>query len=892
MSVPTQQQITHIEPGAGYGGGLTSIKSYSEFMLNKMMFDKILNTKTAMEFTPANIGKLMLIMCAPDIKTLVIEAGKYLASIVKESPQYIFTVLKYIYGFVQSFKRAVSYGLSGKWPARRKPNEFLAENQEYSLAKLEKWNSAENYSLTVDSIFTAELIKFIETNKHKHTKSCSGINIDGVNIIRQYMLSDTVINWTDDTNQQVEIEINNDISFSTTAKLTNSANETLVNLYNLPSATSPKPDAYVFPPELGITEYWDLLSNPIFKETYPWNTSDTNVVYNLNKIENTSLQVYANIPIINRVNRSILDIYFKIHNYIAKQNFKVYGIPNANPNITNHCLTLLMIYMHLGCENKGCSYKTYSFDRYTINPFLIAINLNKFVKDIKRLLEANCFYDLFDIEYIKISEVKLQPDLDMFWSPVINRRGGYACNYNNNICFIESYVSYIAPILNKKLDRNHVTQERFDKFMADNSPENQFKAVKETKVVSLDILLKTKTPNLNLAPVLAKFLETIRANSVSLNTKCANSVPVKYIKLKQTETTIETDNPAYKEWVKKKDLILSNIAPVSANSAPIISNQADASNPSQCSNSNGVIQSAAINSFLPSLVDSMPTEKLVTTTTKLGIDEQTINQTCRQMQSLSLKSKDKRKLMCALDDYLEDGPTLKAWGIKNKLNILLYGEPGTGKSSTIEAIATYLNKPIYYVDMKEARTNNDLKLIFDHVNSVAVGGGIIVMEDIDAMTDCVHKRISSDEPSTAGHGINSVSKTDSSGTTVSAIMSERETNTLTLEFFLNILDGVLTADKSIFITTTNHIEKLDPAFYRAGRFNLKIELGPCNHDQMNYIYKNMRGSEIPVEILGQIPEKVFKPAEFIFHIKDYVRDFTLSDAEILGPFIKGHINYL
>jgi hypothetical protein len=500
------------------------------------------------------------------------------------------------------------------------------------------------------------------------------------------------------------------------------------------------------------------------------------------------------------------------------------------------------------------------------------------MKDIQRLLEANCFYDLMQVKGQDICKVNnLQCDLDVFWSYVKHSMSSstYNCKKNNNIAFTNSnYFLSIPMILNKKLTRDYVTQERFDKFMADNSPENQIKTAKETKTVYLDILLKTQTLAANSSGVLAKFLETIRANSVSLNTKCMNSVPVKYIKLKQTETTTETDNPAYREWVKKKDLILSNIA-ISPNPAPIMSSQvADVSNPNLNTNSGATFQSAAINSFLPTLVDSMPPEKLVNTTTKLAIDEQTINQTCRQMQSLSLKSRDKKKLMCALDDYLEDGPTLKAWGIKNKLNILLYGEPGTGKSSTIEAIATYLNKPIYYVDMKEARTNNDLKLIFDHVNSVAVGGGIIVMEDIDAMTDCVHRR-------THGNEQNS----QAADPTVSAIMSEKDTNTLTLEFFLNILDGVLTADKSIFITTTNHIEKLDPAFYRAGRFNLKIELGPCNHDQMSYIYRNMRGSEIPADILCRIPENVYKPAEFIFHIKDYVRDFTITDAEILEPFM-------
>ena len=875
-TTPTQPQITHIDTGTGYGsGGLTTIKSYSEFMLNKMMFDKILNTKTSMEFTPANIGKLMLIMCAPDIKTLVVEAGKYLAGIVKDSPQYLFIVLKYIYSAIKSIKRAVSYGLSGRWLVRRPiPKDFSAENEESYLDNREMWDSAENYSLTVDSIFTAELIKFIETHKHKHIKSCVGMNVDGVNITRQYMLSDTIIGWMDD-GRPVEIEINNDIGFSTTAKLTNSANETLANLYDLPAPNSLKPDAYVFPAELGITEYWDLLSNSIFKKMYPFLDEKGNLTSNVTHIIDSNYTSLSTYMYMTEKKSNIASIYRVINSYIAKQKFKVYGIPNANPDITNHCLTLLMIYMHLGCENVSGAYKTYQFGCYSINPFLIAINLNKFMKDIKRLLDANCFDDLMKMRGIDMLLVNLQLDLDVFWTYAkYNVASLYKCKKNNNIAFTNTdYLLNIPMILNKKLDRTHVTQERFDKFMADNCPENQLKSAKETKVVNLDILLRTKTPTVNSADVLAKFLETIRANSVNLNTKCLNSVPVKYIKLAQTETTTETDNPAYKEWVKKKDLILSNIAPVSANSVPINSNQPDSGNPhSQGSNSNGVIQAAAINSFLPSLVDSMPPEKLVTTTTRLVIDEQTINQTCRQMQSLSLKSRDKKKLMCALDDYLEDGPTLKAWGIKNKLNVLLYGEPGTGKSSTIEAIATYLNKPIYYVDMKEARTNNDLKLIFDHVNSVAVGGGIIVMEDIDAMTECVHKRISADQENSVGDNA-----------TVSAIMSD--TNSLTLEFFLNILDGVLTADKSIFITTTNHIEKLDPAFYRAGRFNLKIELGACNYDQMNYIYKNMRGTEIPADILCQIPEHKFKPAEFIFHIKDYVRDFTLSDAEILEPFM-------
>jgi SpoVK/Ycf46/Vps4 family AAA+-type ATPase len=155
--------------------------------------------------------------------------------------------------------------------------------------------------------------------------------------------------------------------------------------------------------------------------------------------------------------------------------------------------------------------------------------------------------------------------------------------------------------------------------------------------------------------------------------------------------------------------------------------------------------------------------------------------------------------------------------------------------------------------------NADLQMIFDHVNLQFLGGGIIVFEDIDAMTTLVHNR-----------SVNNF---------------ENENSLLTLEYFLNLLQGSLTRDGSIFIATTNHIEILDPAFYRVGRFDVKIHMKKADHFQIKNIYEKFVHRQIKPEILSQIKENTFTPAEIIFHLINYI-DSDLDDLEIMSTFIK------
>ena len=81
------------------------------------------------------------------------------------------------------------------------------------------------------------------------------------------------------------------------------------------------------------------------------------------------------------------------------------------------------------------------------------------------------------------------------------------------------------------------------------------------------------------------------------------------------------------------------------------------------------------------------------------------------------------------------------------------------------------------------------------------------------------------------------------------------------------------------------MENIDEAFYRDGRFDVKIEMKKCDHYQIKTIYKNFMDREIPENLLNKISINKFTPANVIFHVKDYLFTEDISDEEILCPFI-------
>ncbi|XP_072987174.1 AAA-ATPase ASD, mitochondrial-like [Typha latifolia] len=166
----------------------------------------------------------------------------------------------------------------------------------------------------------------------------------------------------------------------------------------------------------------------------------------------------------------------------------------------------------------------------------------------------------------------------------------------------------------------------------------------------------------------------------------------------------------------------------------------------------------------------------------------------------------------------------KAW----KRGYLLFGPPGTGKSTMIAAIANFLDYDVYDLELTAVENNTELRKLF--INTT--GKSIIVIEDIDCSLDLTGKRKSKKKTD---------SDEDAEEKKLPPGMDDKEENSkVTLSGLLNFIDGLWSAcgGERIIMFTTNHIEKLDPALIRRGRMDKHIEMSYCGFEAFKVLAKN------------------------------------------------------
>jgi len=185
---------------------------------------------------------------------------------------------------------------------------------------------------------------------------------------------------------------------------------------------------------------------------------------------------------------------------------------------------------------------------------------------------------------------------------------------------------------------------------------------------------------------------------------------------------------------------------------------------------------------------------------KFGNYKEFVNtQPKRTFDSIVLPDVEKEKLISALDAFVNN----ESWYIKHQvpyqLGILLYGVPGSGKTTVCKAIAQYLNRDVVSV-------SSDTDLI---KAAASVSDGVIVIEEIDTFGLADRDNKSQEDAMVAGIQKSKLGKV------------------------LGSLDGLISNHGRVIVMTTNHIEALDSALIRPGRVDAKIEFSNIDSETFN-----------------------------------------------------------
>ena len=194
----------------------------------------------------------------------------------------------------------------------------------------------------------------------------------------------------------------------------------------------------------------------------------------------------------------------------------------------------------------------------------------------------------------------------------------------------------------------------------------------------------------------------------------------------------------------------------------------------------------------------------------------------RDMDSVIIPPKMKQFLLADAEDFLGSEMWYSQRGIPWQRGYLLFGVPGAGKTSIIQALAGHFGLDIYVISL--SRRGLDDSSLVDMINNVPERS-IILMEDIDA----AFTRSVSRETFVEDTEITPSDPAPPASPTMSA-------SSITLSGLLNAIDGVQAQPGRLLFATTNKKDALDPALIRPGRLDVHLEFRKASRWQAEHLF--------------------------------------------------------
>lgn len=217
-----------------------------------------------------------------------------------------------------------------------------------------------------------------------------------------------------------------------------------------------------------------------------------------------------------------------------------------------------------------------------------------------------------------------------------------------------------------------------------------------------------------------------------------------------------------------------------------------------------------------------------------------------------------------IDFFLKNKIWYLEKGIPYNLGILLYGEPGCGKTRFIKQLMNHTRRHAIDIKLNDSMDFNELyNIIFKEEISedyiIPQAQRILIFEDIDAMGDAVkcrdmkaaeHTKKKNEEfikVDTLADLLNN--KTFKKEISNNEAIFYNNNNNNNLSYLLNMFDGINECSGRIIIMTSNKPEVLDKALVRPGRIDIKLNFQKCTQYDVMRLINLFWNSDIEEEML-------------------------------------------
>ena len=210
-----------------------------------------------------------------------------------------------------------------------------------------------------------------------------------------------------------------------------------------------------------------------------------------------------------------------------------------------------------------------------------------------------------------------------------------------------------------------------------------------------------------------------------------------------------------------------------------------------------------------------------------------------------------KEIVCEhIDSFINNKDIYESRDLNHKTGILLYGEPGTGKTSLVTALATKYDYSIVVVDMATFDCL-DVNVLTQCINA-DTSKFIVLLEDIDTLYTTLNREEGLDKD------------------------TKKVVNKL-----LQFLDSSSSPSDVIFIATTNNIDILDEAITRDGRFDLKIEVGPISKETAKEMAMSFGIDDADADkLVAKVKKPKVNQAKFQNMILQYFKDQVFRNNKL------------